>query len=280
MLNTPIKPMLLHKSDSPPSGNLVHQLKFDGFRCLLHYDQGQVRLFTRHQNECTIQFPEIQPNLNCSNAIIDGEMIVMDGVKPCWESVMKRFNTTKPISIKYLMSVLPAHFVAFDIIYVNNQSVVSMPLIDRLNLLETIVEPSNSISICPSSSDGQQLFNRVKELGLEGVCSKSLNSRYLLDTRSDHWLKTKAYMYETVTITGIKKDEFACSLVKDGKYIGTMEFASKEARSKLYQRSKGLISSETNDWRYLQPKIQCKVKFQCYTKSGFMRSPSFVEFVS
>ncbi|WP_064199112.1 ATP-dependent DNA ligase [Brevibacillus brevis] len=279
MLNTPIKPMLLQKSDSPPSGNLIHQLKFDGFRCLLHYDQGQIRLFTRHQNECTTQFPEIQPDLNCSSAIIDGEMIVMDGIKPCWESVMKRFQTTKPISIKHLMSTIPAHFVAFDIIYVNNQSTVSMPLIDRLNLLESIVEPSNSISICPSSSDGQQLFNRVKELGLEGICSKSLNSRYLLDTRSDHWLKTKVYMYETVTVTGIKKSEFACSLSKDGDYVGTMEFVNKEARAKLHQRSKSLIVNESNDWRYVKPEIQCKVKFQCYTKSGLMRSPSFVEFV-
>lgn len=280
MLNTPIKPMLLHKSDSPPSGDLIHQLKFDGFRCLLHYDQGHIRLFTRHQNECTIQFPEIIPKLNCSNAIIDGEMIVMDGLKPCWESVMQRFNTTKPISIKHLMSNMPAHFVAFDIIYFNNQSVVSMPLIDRLKLLESIVEPSNSISICPSSSDGQQLFNRVKELGLEGICSKKLNSPYLLDTRSDLWLKTKAYMYETVSITGIRMDEFACSLSKNGQYVGTMEFASKEARAKLYQRSKQLIVNESNDWRYVKPEIQCKVKFQCYTKSGLMRSPSFVEFVS
>ena len=279
MLNTPIKPMLLHKSDNPPSGDLIHQLKFDGFRCLLHYDQGQVRLFTRHQNECSNQFPEIVPNLNCTNAIIDGEMIVMDGLKPCWESVMQRFQTTKPISVKHLMSTMPAHFVAFDIIYVNNQSVVSVPLIDRLELLDSIVQPSNSISICPSSSDGQQLFNRVKELGLEGICSKKLNSRYLLDTRSDHWLKTKAYMYETVTITGIRNSEFACSLSEDGKYVGTMEFASKDARSKLYKRSKSLIVNESDDWTYLRPEIQCKVKFQCYTKSGLMRSPSFVEFV-
>lgn len=279
MLNTLIKPMLLHKSDSPPSGDLIHQLKFDGFRCLLHYNQGQIRLFTRHQNECTAQFPEILPNLNCSTAIIDGEMVVMDGMKPCWESVMKRFQTTNPMSIKHLMTTLTAHFVAFDIIYVNNQSVASMPLIDRLNILEPIVQPSNSISICPSSSDGQRLFNRVKELGLEGICSKDLSSPYLLDTRSDYWLKTKNYLYETVTITGIRKKEFAWSLSKDGEYVGTMEFVTPEARKAFYHISKQITVKDTDDWRYVQPVIKCKVKFQSYTKSGLMRSPSFVEFV-
>lgn len=280
MLNTPIKPMLLHKSDSPPSGNLIHQLKFDGFRCLLHYSQGQVRLFTRHQNECTVQFPEILPKLNCDSAILDGEMVVMGGIKPCWESVMKRFQTTNPMSIRSLMSSLPAHFVAFDVIYVNNQSTVTMPLIDRLSTLESIVEPSNAISICPSSSDGQQLFNRVKDLGLEGICSKELSSPYMLNTRTSYWLKTKNYLYETVTITGIRKKEFAWWLSKEGEYVGTMEFVTPEARKAFYHISKQITVKETENWRYVQPVIKCKVKFQSYTKSGLMRSPSFVEFVS
>lgn len=193
---------------------------------------------------------------------------------------MKRFQTTNPMSIKSLISSLPAHFVAFDVIYVNNQSVVSNPLIDRLKMLESIVEPSNSISICPSSSDGQQLFDRVKELGLEGICSKALSSPYLLDTRSDYWMKTKVYLYETVTITGIRKKEFAWSLAKNGEYVGTMEFVIPQARKAFYQVSKQITVNETEDWRYLQPMIQCKVRFQSYTKSGLLRSPSFVEFVS
>ncbi|MFF2532392.1 DNA polymerase LigD [Brevibacillus sp. NPDC058079] len=280
MLNHPIYPMLLHKSDFPAIGDYIHQLKFDGFRCILHYNQGKIRLFTRHQNECTNQFPEIVPTIQVENCILDGELVVMDGIKPCWESVMKRFQTTKPMHIKQLANYLPAHFVAFDVIYFNNQDISKMPLSERLSLLDSIVEASNAISICPFSSNGEQLFERVKELGLEGICSKRLNSPYLFDTRSESWLKTKNYQYETVTITGVNKKEFAWSLSKEGVYVGSMKYVNPTARKDFYHHSKKLTIKESDSWRYVQPVIKCKVKFQSYTKSGLMRSPSFVEFVS
>jgi ATP-dependent DNA ligase len=35
MLFTPIKPMLLHNTDSVAAGDFIHQLKLDGFRCTL-----------------------------------------------------------------------------------------------------------------------------------------------------------------------------------------------------------------------------------------------------
>ncbi|MGG0793722.1 DNA polymerase LigD [Brevibacillus laterosporus] len=280
MLNKPIKPMLLYKSDVPPKGNLIHQLKFDGIRCIMSYDSGNTRLFTRHQNECTTQFHEIRPSLPVKNAVIDGEMVVMDGIKPCFESVMKRFMTKNEQQVKRLSQTLPSHFVAFDILFLNDTDLTKLPLHERLDILQSIIIPSNEISICPSSDDGIGLFNRTKQLGLEGIVSKDLNSPYLLDTRSHHWTKTKAYLYETVNITGIRKNEFGWSLSKDGNYLGVMEFVPPDARKKLYQISDQIVSKDTDKWKYVHPVVKCEVKFQCYTKSGLLRSPSFVRFVS
>jgi DNA ligase 1 len=280
MLNQPLKPMLLHKADKPPVGNYIHQVKFDGFRCLLHYDSGNIQLFTRHQNNCTKQFPEIKPVLKANTAILDGEMIVLDdNAKPCFESVMKRFQTISQFNIDHLAVTLPAHFVAFDIIYLNGKDLTKLPLAQRLELLEQIVVSSNSISVCPTSMDGQALFDSVKRLGLGGCCSKALDSTYQLDTRSSDWLKVKNYLYETVTITGIRKKEFGWSIAKDGKYLGVMEFVPPAERKAFYHISKQIIVDENENWRWVQPLVKCKVKFQCYTKSGLMRSPSFVEFV-
>jgi DNA ligase-1 len=280
MLNTLIKPMLLQKSTNPPTGNYIHQLKFDGFRCLLHFDTGNVRLFTRHQNECTRQFPEIKPNLPIKNCIFDGEMVVMDGIKPCFESIMQRFNTSNDISIKYLTSSMPAHFVAFDILYLEGKNLTKLPLYDRLEFLKKVIgEPSDAVSICPSSLDGQALFHSVKNLELEGICSKKLDSPYLFNTRNSNWLKVKNYLYETVTITGIRKKEFGWSLSLDGEYVGVMEFVPPNERKVFYSISKQIVYNENEKWKYLQPIFKCKVKFQSYTKSGLMRSPSFVEFV-
>lgn len=272
--------MLLYKSDLPPNGNFVYQLKMDGIRCILSYDEGNSKLFTRHQNECTAQFTEIRPSLPIKNAVFDGEMVVMNGIKPCFESVMQRLQTKNEQQIKHLSRTLPSHFVAFDILYLNGRDLTKLPLNERLEILNSVISPSNEISICPSSNDGIGLFNRTQELGLEGIVSKDLDSPYLLDTRSHHWLKTKAYLYEIVSIYGIRKGEFGWSLSKDGQHLGIMEFVPIEARKKFYQVSDHIISKDTDKWRYVQPLIKCEVKFQCYTKTGLLRSPSFVRFVA
>jgi len=280
MLHEPIKPMLLHPTEEIPHGdNWIHQLKFDGFRCILSYKNGDIRLFTRHQNDCTIQFPEIHPHLNGHEIILDGEMIVLDEQgKPCFESVMKRLQTTKQSSIQYLSTSLPAHFVAFDILY-HSKPLISLPLKDRLQILDSIVIPSNSISVCPTFINGKELFHSTEELGLEGIVSKRLDSKYSLNVRSHNWLKKKAYLYDIVTIHALRKGEFGWSISKDGEYVGVMEFVPQNERKALYQVAKQIVTKETDKWIYIEPVFKCKVKFQAYTKSGLMRSPTFVEFI-
>ncbi|PLT27897.1 hypothetical protein CUU66_21430 [Peribacillus deserti] len=121
MIHTPIKPMLLHKSNTPPSGDYIHQVKLDGFRCILTSTAEGIKLHTRHQNECTLQFPELQISLP-PEMVLDGEMVVMREGRPCWESVMRRFQAGQS-SVNQLTEELPAQFSAFDMIYVDGQDV-------------------------------------------------------------------------------------------------------------------------------------------------------------
>ncbi|MEW9668640.1 DNA polymerase LigD [Ammoniphilus sp. 3BR4] len=281
MLNSPIKPMLLHKSNNVPNGDYLHQLKWDGFRSLLHYDNGQVKLFTRNQNECTLQFPEMKNiELNVQNAILDGEMIVLDeSNKPCFESVMSRFQASNELSIKRGTKTLPTHFVAYDILFLNDQDITKLALEDRLKHLYNVVHFSKEISACESFEDGEELFHSVSKMGLEGIVSKRKGSKYTLDTRSHDWVKVKNYQFEEVEIAAIRKDQFAWSLTKNGKYVGVTEFVPPDEKKAFNQISKQIIRNEDKNWIYLEPLIKCKVKFQCWTKSGLMRSPSFVEFV-
>lgn len=281
MLNLPIKPMLLHKSDSVPNGDYIHQLKFDGFRCLLSNVQDQgVKLFTRHQNECTNQFPELQSvSILAKNAVLDGEMVVLgEDAKPCFESVMERFQARKEVNVSRLLKSLPVVYMAFDILYLNGEDVTRRPLEERLQMLSEVVQPDQYISFVQSFEDGASLFGATVNMGLEGIVSKRKGSAYMLDTRSPHWLKVKNYQYETVEIGGIRKGEFAWSILKDGKYVGTCEFVPPKERQAFYQISKQIVRKEDKNWIYLEPLIKCKVKFQCWTKTGLMRSPSFVEF--
>jgi DNA ligase 1 len=190
MLFTPIKPMLLHKTDSVAAGDFIHQLKLDGFRCTLHIEGASVKLFTRNQNNCTSQFPEFTAaHINASSAILDGEMIAfgVDG-KPDFELVMSRFQTSR---VKNLLQSV--HFAAFDVLMINGKSVIHLPLERRLELLHGLVRGSDLLSVVQSHDDGDALYESVKAAGLEGNVSKRRNSRYVLDYRSRDWLKLKNY---------------------------------------------------------------------------------------
>jgi ATP-dependent DNA ligase len=56
--------------------------------------------------------------LTVENAILDGEMIVLDeDAKPFFEYVMEWFQARKESGVKQLLNVKPAVFMAFDVLY-------------------------------------------------------------------------------------------------------------------------------------------------------------------
>ncbi|WP_426450685.1 RNA ligase family protein [Paenibacillus sp. S-38] len=280
MIN-PLKPMLLHKADTPPAGaEYWHQIKWDGHRCVLYFIDGKVHLFTRHQTNCTQSYPELQGiQLNAASCILDGEMIVLQNGVPCFESVMERFHAGK--NIKWQMEKNPVHFVAFDILQVNGEDLSGRPLSERHVALNKVVKQSNIISISQYFTDGTALFSKVKEKGLEGIVSKKIDSRYTLDHRSQSWLKVKNYLYTEAAISGIRKKEFGWSLIDpvSGKYLGVCEFADPESRKAFHHIAKQLVVREDKNWIWIKPLIKARVKFQCWTKNGLMRTPSFQEFL-
>jgi DNA ligase 1 len=275
----PIKPMLLDSALEPPIGDYIYQMKLDGFRCLLSYTKGHgVTLYTRHNNPCTIQFPELQIDLPVDSLIFDGEMVVLIDGKPCFESVMKRFLTRKDQAIKNLSNQLPANYGAFDILFMNGQPLNNSPLTKRIEILNDLNLPS-PMFVCPSHDNGNELFAAVKSMEMEGVVSKKKDSRWIPNTRSKAWIKSKAWRTEIVEIKAIRKDEFGWLMNHDSKYSGVLEFVPAEARRKAYLLAEREKVKEDRKWVYLPSGVYCKVKFHCYTSNGIMRDPSFVEFI-
>lgn len=286
MLNTPIKPMLLQPAKEIPNSNhYIHQLKLDGHRAIFHYDRGTIKIFTRQLNEVTYKYPELQTiKLPVTNCILDGELICFDieenPSKPCFDSLMVRFQTSNKSKIMELRDKLPVHFSAFDILYLNDVPQINYPLKDRLNTLDSIVTNNPYISTCPTYTDGEILFKRVKDLGLEGVVSKHLSKRYFLNSRPhDVFTKIKNYQYEFVNIKAIRKKKFGWVMIKDNEYKGILEFVPPMERKAFYGISKQLIINEDESYIYLDPLIQCKVKYQCLSKNGLMRSASLEKFI-
>lgn len=93
MLSFPVKPMLLQTASEPfDSPNHVFEWKVDGIRCIMFYDNGQIRLQSRTGKDCTRQFPELlEPEVSVKETVFDGEITILTSGKPDFGMVMERY---------------------------------------------------------------------------------------------------------------------------------------------------------------------------------------------
>jgi DNA ligase-1 len=92
-----IAPMLLETAAEPfDNDNYIFEPKIDGHRLIFSHTNGTTRLYTRHHNDCTRQYPEILSVHFTDDIVLDGEVACTNesGVI-CFESVMERFSAKK-----------------------------------------------------------------------------------------------------------------------------------------------------------------------------------------
>jgi DNA ligase 1 len=272
-----ISPMLLHKSDRPFDDNsYITELKLDGFRTIWTKFDDKVRIYTRHNNEITSKFPELVNVPVPNGTVLDGEIVVTDQKgRPDFEATMERFMSKK--------SGHEISFSVFDIIYFNGEKVTSLPLLERKEILEEVIEEDTPLlnKVKWIEGNAEQYFELIKQHDLEGIVQKRANSTYQINKRSHDWLKVINYKYENVFIAGVRKDEFGLLLnFENGEYAGLMEFVDPQGRKEFYKQYRDFIVEENDKFIYLDPKLKVKVKYRNLTKKGLLRIPSFVEWVS
>jgi len=275
--------MLLDKSDIVPMGSEhLFQVKIDGFRCLMNYSPSGIRLATRHLTDVSRQFPEIlQISLNAKDAIIDGELCVIDeAARPNFEQTMSRFHASGQ-KINHLMKSKPSVFFAFDILQLNGVTLVHRKLVDRLAILQEVIQPSDHLVMLESYEDGEDLYRATKEMGLEGCVSKIKDSIYLVGNRARNgeWSKILHEIRETVEVIAIRKDKFGWVLSQNGKYVGIIEFVPPHARKAFWAVAKQIIIKEDKNYYWLDPVFRINVKSIGRTSNALLRTPSFINFV-
>jgi DNA ligase 1 len=272
-----ISPMLLHKSERPfDDDSYITELKLDGFRTIWTKFDDKVRIYTRHNNEITSKFPELV-NLPVPNGtVLDGEIVVTDHLgRPDFEATMERFMSKR--------SGHEISFSVFDIIYFNGEKITRLPLLERKEILEEVIEEDTPLlnKVQWTEGNAEQYFELIKQHDLEGIVQKRADSTYQINKRSHDWMKVINYKYENVYVSGLRKDEFGLLLnFENGKYAGLMEFVTPEGRKDFYKQYRDLIVEENDKFIYLNPKLKAKVKYRNLTKKGLLRIPSFVKWVS
>jgi DNA ligase 1 len=280
-----LSPMLLQRTHEPlHQEGYISELKLDGIR-LIYSNMERLKLYTRHNNNVTQKFPELWDAGIPKGTILDGELIMTDHKgHPDFEAIQSRFQVSNTMKIQRLSKSNPVHFCAFDVMYHEGQSVMKLPLMERKQILDSIIQDNERVSkVRWLKGNGSELFALCQEQGLEGIVQKKADSIYEKDRRSHSWQKVINYQYEDVFVIGYRKKEFGWILGKVEKDvtrpIGVTEFVPPQARRELYQIAEGCVSNETEEVVYLKPSVCCTVKYRNYTKAGLLRMPVFVKFV-
>ncbi|MEL3958218.1 ATP-dependent DNA ligase [Caldifermentibacillus hisashii] len=238
-----IEPMLLQKVDKPfNDSKYICEWKQDGWRMIVSKWNGRLKLFSRHHNEFTSVFKEFQDIEIPDNTIIDCELIAVDEQRKCnFELLQNQYRSKHRTA--------PLQLVAFDILYNEGKDVRRKHLLERKQLLEQVIQPSDKL-VVTQYVDGlyaEEYFSLIQQHELEGIVAKEKTSKYE-SKRSDKWLKIINYQKEKVAISGIRKKEFGVYLsYLDGEYAGMIEFMTKEDRKKVYSLIQNHKVSEDNN---------------------------------
>jgi len=180
-----IAPCLPTKTDKLPSGGLwLHEIKHDGFRIVARKDGERVRLYSRPGNDFTRRFPlivETLARLRSRSCIIDGEAVACD------DNGVASFDL-----IRHHRHNDRAFLYAFDLIELNGDDLRRDPLEVRKATLASVLAKAGSGMRFNEhiEGDGPTVFAHACKMGLEGIVSKRLGSRYR-SGRSTDWLKMK-----------------------------------------------------------------------------------------
>ena len=146
-----VVPMLATKAGAAFSRvGWIFEPKWDGYRAMCFMREGTARFVSRNQRNLTHRFPELQSiarSIKASSAIIDGEIVAVDedGVQ-CFEQLQNHRQDCFTI------------FFAFDLVFLNGESLTELPLVERKARLKQILPRSQSerIRFTDSTCCGQR----------------------------------------------------------------------------------------------------------------------------
>lgn len=289
MLFTAIKPMLLNRgTEVINDNNLIFDVKMDGWRILLHKQGNRIEAFSRHGNNVTAKFPELQDvarSIKTNTAIIDCEGVVLrDGVS-VFDDFAYRGRLSNKDKIASATKSHPVTFVAFDVLQ-TNESHLRDPLIERKQRLSSIIEPSNSLVVVPSiRGDGNSIFQLTREKNMEGIVGKRIDSTYQINHRSNDWLKYKHFKLLDVVILGYREENPFTMIVgartQKGNYkpLANVEFGFKPEEKAAFKKiAKQIIRSKTREIIWLDPRLCCTIQYLEKTERGSLRITSFKGF--
>jgi bifunctional non-homologous end joining protein LigD len=284
---------------APPEGDeWIAEVKYDGYRAVIALDDGRARVFTRNHADWTDRFGPLgkaAEALPAESAVIDGEVVVFDA------DGVSRFGL--------LQEALGSHperlaFAAFDLQYLNGYDLRGLPLLQRKELLRSLLdaEPGGSAPSSPLhfaehvTGASAEFFRQACLADLEGIVCKRGESHYV-PGRGRDWQKLKCRQTQELVVGGFTEGAGSRtglgSLlvgVYDGDrllYAGRVGtgfdeagLAAMRARLEPLERdtpafsAKPRVSGHVVHWT--EPTLVIEAAFREWTADGHLRQPVYL----
>jgi DNA ligase-1 len=180
-----------------PTGALVEE-KFDGIRAQVHKRGAQVEIFSRTLDRVT-EFPELLPPIRKVPAdfILDGEIIGWRNGRAIPFTELQQRLGRKQIDL-FTTTLIPASFVAFDLLFLNGDTLLDFQLAERrlklVDLLTSYEQPEVQFTraeLCTTAQEIEAAFQAALANGNEGLIAKAPQSPYVPGRRGRFWIKLK-----------------------------------------------------------------------------------------
>jgi len=186
-------------------GPCVAQPKLDGFRLQIHIqndnDGTKIWFFSRNLIDMSNMFPDLVKALSSfpvQNVIMEGEAISYDEETNTFLPFQETVKRKRKHKLEEYVESIPLRLFIFDMLYLNNQSLLEFAYIKRRALAAECFNQylSNVVMLidekfCNTAEELDTYFKSEVALGLEGLVVKRPDSIYQPGKRNFNWIKLK-----------------------------------------------------------------------------------------
>lgn len=291
-----LTPQLASLVASPPEGDWLYEIKFDGYRIMARIQNDDVRLMTRNGHDWSermlLQVKALKA-LKLTDSWLDGEMVVLnENGLPDFQALQNAFDAGRSKDIIYYLFDMPFH---------NGQDLRGTPVEQRRDALRQMLQSQRSRVLRYSDafrSGHKDIVESASAMGLEGVIGKRAGSAYV-STRNADWIKLKCRLRQEFVIAGYTAPQGSRSgfgalllavnnedkgLVYAGR-VGTGFSAEtlKQLHAQLTPLHRDdsplagkLTSAQGRGVQWIEPQLIGEVEFAEWTREGILRQAAFV----
>jgi bifunctional non-homologous end joining protein LigD len=281
-----IKPQLATLKSKAPSGNWLHEIKYDGYRIQLHVNHGRKRAFTRNGHDWTKRFSVIAGALDIpGQVIVDGEVVVVHEGRTNFSELQAELAAGRQDRLVYY---------AFDLLWKDGEDLRGHSQLERKRALQRLFQVHDIESPVLYSEhltgDGQEMFRHASKLNWEGIVSKRADAPYRSE-RNESWVKVKTVQKGTFPVIGFIKDPSGVAALYLGKregkdlvYLGKVGTGwNRTVSSRIRKQLNTVVSPKSKLTKqvrkpkatWVEPKFFADIEYRDITSEGLLRASSF-----